>query len=252
MGFSLIDGITPPWTSSLNLLVTFSFLITRFLYFMGIKIILAKGAIWFSCFRTHLAWTWVGVVMVKSSMNPLIADYWTPEAILGPLAYFQPSALLQLDGLIPFVQNIQYGASIMLEPGAEANIEKFTTSYISFQNGILELRPVGCLPAKPSSWFWLKWILLWSAEGLLFFDELGPSHLHLFASALLTLMSCSCWLVVCFPILSFSSASAILNRLFRVLNLLPQKLDFIYSSVCFLLLTDFIYPVHLHHKLYSC
>lgn len=61
--------------------------------------------------------------MVKSSMNPLIADYWTPEAILGPLAYFQPSALLQLDGMIPFVQNIQYGASIMLEPGAEANIE---------------------------------------------------------------------------------------------------------------------------------
>lgn len=47
--------------------------------------------------------TWVGVVMVKSSMNPLIASYWTPEAIPGPLASFPAVGTIRF---IPMRNNI--------------------------------------------------------------------------------------------------------------------------------------------------
>lgn len=41
--------------------------------------------------------------MIKSSMNPLIASYWTPEAIPGPLASFPAAGTIRL---IPMRNNI--------------------------------------------------------------------------------------------------------------------------------------------------
>lgn len=56
-GFSWIDGISVPGTSSLNLLVSFPFLITQLLDFLGIKVILA---ILSSCFNKclNMGWNW--------------------------------------------------------------------------------------------------------------------------------------------------------------------------------------------------
>lgn len=93
--FSSISGIASLWTSSLNLLVISQFLITRLLDFLGLKVILAQVAPFQTVLGTHLAWPSVGIVMMKSSKNPMIAGCWTPEVGFGLLVCFQADVMIR-------------------------------------------------------------------------------------------------------------------------------------------------------------
>ena len=93
IGFSSIYGIASPWTCSWNLLVTFPLLITMLLDFLGLNFIRAQVAMSSSAFRIHLACTWVEVVMVRSSITPLIGGWWVLDSIGGPLDSFHAALL---------------------------------------------------------------------------------------------------------------------------------------------------------------
>uniref|UniRef100_A0A0E9XJG5 Uncharacterized protein n=1 Tax=Anguilla anguilla TaxID=7936 RepID=A0A0E9XJG5_ANGAN len=95
--------MTSPWTCSLNLLVIFPFLFTVLLDFLGLNFILAHVAMSPSVVRTDLASTWVIVVIVRSSMLPLIGGCLTPDSILGPQASFLAAVMRRF---IPMMKRI--------------------------------------------------------------------------------------------------------------------------------------------------
>jgi len=103
MGLAINDGISSPWMDILNCLVTFPFFTTRNRDFFGFNTILAHVTVSSRVFRIHLACMWDSVVMVRSSMNHMLAGRRIPAFVCGPLVSF--SAALRIR-FIPITKRI--------------------------------------------------------------------------------------------------------------------------------------------------
>ncbi|KAH3772967.1 hypothetical protein DPMN_174315 [Dreissena polymorpha] len=84
-GLSLMDGLSFPCTCRVNLLVTFPFLMIRVLDFLGLNFNRAHVTASSRVVSTQWACTCVVVVIVRSSMNPLLDERFITDTVFGPL-----------------------------------------------------------------------------------------------------------------------------------------------------------------------
>ena len=82
--------------SFLNCYVIFPFLIIHVndLDFVGLNAILAHATVSYNAVSIHLAWTWVSVVIVRSSMKPLFGSCLILLEVFDPLVSLSPALMI--------------------------------------------------------------------------------------------------------------------------------------------------------------
>ena len=90
----MMDGIFSPCTISWNCSVIFPFLIISYRDFLGLNAILAHATVSSYAVSIHLAWIWVSVVIVRSSMKPLFGGCLMLLDVFGPLVSLSPALMI--------------------------------------------------------------------------------------------------------------------------------------------------------------
>ena len=90
----MMDGIFSPCTISWNCSVICPFLVISYLDFLGLNAILAHATVSSNAVSIHLAWIWVSVVIVRSSMKPLFGGCLMLLDVFGPLVSLSPALMI--------------------------------------------------------------------------------------------------------------------------------------------------------------